>query len=346
MQTRVVKVGGLLLGTGYPVVLQTMWKEPLRPGDPTPVIKKIGRLKALGCGILRFAAPDVESAELLGGIARLSPLPVVADIHFDWRIALRCLDFPIAKIRINPGNIGSRNKVEEVVRKAKGQGVSLRIGVNGGSLPQDLRDVADRAQAMVSAAEREIEILESLGFKAYLVSMKSSDIEATLNANRRFAKNYDVPLHLGVTEAGPLIPGIVKNAVALNTLLSEGIGATLRVSLSDSVENEVIAGREILAAAKMARPGVTLVSCPRCGRVGFDVHGFLSRWQERLYSLDKDITVAVMGCAVNGPEEARHADIGITGAGDKVSVFRGGKIVRTISTQEADIVFEEELSHL
>ncbi len=346
MQTRIVKVGSVLLGTGYPLVIQTMWKEPLRPQDPGPAAAKMRKLRSLGCGILRFAVPDIPSAELLGALAPHSPIPLVADIHFDWRIALRCLDFPIAKIRLNPGNIGSRNKVEEIVRKAKGQGVPIRIGVNGGSLPQDLRGEPDLARAMVLAAEREMDILESLGFRDYLVSMKSSDVGTTLSANRLFAAAYDVPLHLGVTEAGPLIPGIVKNAVALNALLSEGIGATLRVSLSDSVENEVIAGREILAAARRGGDGVTLVSCPRCGRSGFDVHGFLARWQERLYSLEKNVTVAVMGCAVNGPEEARHADIGITGAGDKVVIFRGGKIVRTISAAEADTVFEEELSRL
>lgn len=346
MKTRVVKVGDLLLGSGYPVVLQTMWKEPLRGGDFDSILERIARLKALGCGILRFAVPDLETADLLGALAQKAPLPLVADIHFDWRLALRCLDFPIAKIRVNPGNIGARSRVEEVVRKAAGQGIALRIGVNGGSLPKDLRGSADAALAMVKAAERETEVLESLGFRDYLVSMKSSDVAATLEANRQFAASHDIPLHVGVTEAGPLIPGIVKNTVALNALLTEDIGATLRVSLSDSPENEIIAGREILASAKRGRPGLTLISCPRCGRAGFDVHGFLSRWQERLYSLDKDITVAVMGCAVNGPEEAGHADIGISGAGDSVIVFRGGKIVRTISAEEADTVFEEELSRL
>ncbi len=343
---RIVKVGNLLLGPGYPVVIQTMWKEPLVSGDPGPLLSRIEKLKSLGCGILRFAVPDLSSADILGELSRLSPLPLVADIHFDWRIALRCLDYPVAKIRINPGNIGSRNKVEEVVRKAAARGVPIRIGVNGGSLPQDLRGSDDPAGAMAAAAEREIEVLESLGFRDYLVSLKSSDLHATLEANRRFAASHDVPLHLGVTEAGPLIPGIVKNAVALHALLSEGIGATLRVSLSDSPESEVIAGREILASARRGRPGVNIISCPRCGRAGFDVHGFLARWQDRLYALDRDITVAVMGCAVNGPEEARHADIGITGAGDKAVIFRGGKIVRTISAEEADTVFEEELSRL
>jgi (E)-4-hydroxy-3-methylbut-2-enyl-diphosphate synthase len=346
MHTRVVKIGNLLLGGDYPVVIQSMWKEPLRPGSQKSVPAAIEKLKALGCGILRFAVPDVESAEILGALSKLSPIPLVADIHFDWRIALRCLDFPIAKIRINPGNIGSRSKVEEVVRKAQDKGVPIRIGVNGGSLPRDLRDLPDSADALVQAAEREMEILESLGFQNYLVSMKSSDVEATLAANRRFAARHDVPLHLGVTEAGPLIPGVVRNAVALHSLLAEGVGATLRVSLSDTMENEVIAGREILAVSGGQRKGVCLVSCPRCGRSGFDVHGFLARWQERLYCLDKDVTIAVMGCAVNGPEEARHADLGITGAGDNVIVFSHGKIVRTISPQEADTVFEEELSRL
>ena len=264
---RIVKVGNLPLGSGYPVAIQTMWKEPLRPGDTGPLLERIERLKALGCGILRFAVPDIETAELLGSLSRLSSLPLVADIHFDWRIALRRLDLPIAKIRINPGNIGSRDKVEELVRKARDCGTALRIGVNGGSLPQDRRGSGDAAGAMVAAAEREMDILESLGFRDYLVSVKSSDMRATMDANRRLASTRDVPLHLGVTEAGPLIAGIVKSAVAIHALLSEGIGATLRVSLSDTPESEVIAGREILASARMGRPGVTIVSCPRCGRV-------------------------------------------------------------------------------
>lgn len=344
--TRAVKVGEVIIGGGFPVSVQTMWKEPLggSPEARASALSRIEALKALGCDILRFAVPDLAAADALGELARVSPIPLVADIHFDWRIALRCLDFPIAKIRINPGNIGAKFKVAEVVAKARDTGVPVRIGVNGGSLPEDLRDRPDRAAAIVEAAEREVAVFEELGFGDVIVSMKASDVETTLVANRTFASRHDYPLHLGVTEAGPLVQGVVRNAAALVPLLSEGIGSTIRVSLSDSMENEVVAAREILACAGMGRKGVRLISCPRCGRASFDTHAFTARWAPRLYSLGRDVTIAVMGCVVNGPGEARHADLGITGAGDKVVIFRKGAIARTIRPEEADTVFEEELA--
>jgi (E)-4-hydroxy-3-methylbut-2-enyl-diphosphate synthase len=236
--------------------------------------------------------------------------------------------------------------MEEVANKAASKGVPIRIGVNSGSLPEDLREAADRASAIVEAAEREIAVLDGLGFRDLVVSMKASDVETTLEANRRFAGRHDIPLHLGQTEAGPLVSGIVRNTAVILPLLREGIGATIRVSLSDSMESEVLAGREILACAGLGRKGVSIVSCPRCGRASFDTHAFTARWAERLYKLEKSATVAVMGCVVNGPGEARHADLGITGAGDKVIIFRKGQIARTISPEEADTVFEEELGKL
>jgi (E)-4-hydroxy-3-methylbut-2-enyl-diphosphate synthase len=346
---RAVKVGRVILGGDWPVSVQTMWKDPVpSPGSPdfASVLERIEGLSALGCDILRFAVRDIADAEALGELAEASVLPLVADIHFDWRIALRCMDFPIAKIRVNPGNIGERWKVEEVVAKAKDRGVPIRIGVNGGSLPKDLRDSPDRALAIVEAAEREVAVFDELGFADVVVSMKASDVETTLEVNRRFASRHDIPLHVGVTEAGPLIAGVVKNAAALLPLLKEGIGSTIRVSLSDSPESEVLAGREILGCAGMRRPGVSIVSCPRCGRASFDSHAFTARWAKRLYSLKADATVAVMGCVVNGPGEARHADLGISGAGDKVVIFRHGEIVRTLLPEEADTVFEEELEKL
>jgi (E)-4-hydroxy-3-methylbut-2-enyl-diphosphate synthase len=326
-----------------------MWKDPLpAPGSPAfeSALGRIGDLAALGCDILRFAVPDLEAAEALGALAARSVVPLVADIHFDWRIALRCMDFPIAKVRVNPGNIGAAWKVAEVVAKARDKGVPIRIGVNAGSLPEALRGVADRAAAVVEAAERELAAFEDLGFEDVIVSMKVSDVDATIEANRRFASRHNTPLHLGVTEAGPLIAGVARNTAALVPLLREGIGSTIRVSLSDTCESEVVAGREILACAGKARKGVSLVSCPRCGRASFDTHAFTARWANRLYSLPKDATVAVMGCVVNGPGEARHADLGITGAGDKVIIFRKGEIARTVSPEEADTVFEEELDKL
>jgi (E)-4-hydroxy-3-methylbut-2-enyl-diphosphate synthase len=336
-------------------------------------------------------------------------MPLSADIHFDYKIALRCLDFPIAKIRINPGNIGSREKVEMVLSKAAEKKVPIRIGVNAGSLPSDLRPRVDSgeldpSEALVTAAQRELAIFDEFGFRDVIVSMKASSVAETIRANRLLLRSLEAdreasapPLHIGVTEAGPLIAGVTRNAVALCALLSGGIGDTIRVSLSDTMENEVIAGREILALAgelsetaggedpqpetvkaryckkeagslqtpqgaglsgifaplwsknsqiRRAPRGVTIVSCPRCGRNGFDTHGFTARWLDRLYALKKDCVIAVMGCAVNGPEEARHADLGITGAGDKVLIFRHGKVERTIEASEADTVFAEELEKL
>jgi 1-hydroxy-2-methyl-2-(E)-butenyl 4-diphosphate synthase len=348
--TRAVKVGKVIVGGDAPVSVQTMWKDKApAPGSPAfeATLERIAGLAGLGCDILRFAVPELADAEALGELARRSVLPLVADIHFDWRIALRCMDYPIAKIRINPGNIGEKWKVAEVVAKARDKGIPIRIGVNGGSLPVDLRDREDRAGAVVEAAERELAAFDELGFSELLVSMKASSVEETLEVNRRFASRHSgLPLHIGVTEAGPLIAGVVKNTAALVPLLKEGIGSTIRVSLSDSPESEVVAGREILAAAGLGRKGITIVSCPRCGRASFDTHDFTSRWANRLYASKKEAVVAVMGCVVNGPGEGRHADLGITGAGGKVMIFRHGEIVRTISPEEADTVFEEELEKL
>ncbi len=335
-----------MIGGSWPVSIQTMWKSTLdlsEAGAMDQVLSRIRNLSELGCDILRFAVPDLDATESLGRLALASPMPLVADIHFDWRIALRCMDFPIAKVRINPGNIGARWKVEEVVAKARNTGTAIRIGVNAGSLPEDLRGKTDRAAAIVEAAEREVGVFDELGFSNVLVSMKVSDVAETIAANRLFAARHDIPLHLGVTEAGPLIPGIVRNTAALVPLLGEGIGATIRVSLSDTMENEVIAAREILSCAGMRSGGVRIVSCPRCGRAGFDTHEFTRTWAPRLYALKKDIVVAVMGCVVNGPGEARHADLGITGAGDKVVIFRKGEVVRRVTPSEADEAFRQEL---
>jgi (E)-4-hydroxy-3-methylbut-2-enyl-diphosphate synthase len=339
-----------------------MWKDrlsfdDLEGGRGEALCGRIRRLGDLGCALLRFAVPDMEAAEVVGSLAARVAMPLSADIHFDYRIALRCMDFPIAKIRINPGNIGGRGRVEKVLSRAAAKGVPLRIGVNGGSLPADLRGpvetgALDRAEALVTAAERELAIFREFGFENVLVSMKASSAAETVRANRLFAGRSDVPLHIGVTEAGPLIAGVVRNAVALHTLLGEGIGGTVRVSLSDTMENEVIAAREILGAVAESTGrggdarGVTIVSCPRCGRNDFDTHAFTERWMERLYSLKENCTIAVMGCAVNGPQEAKHADLGVTGAGGRALIFRRGRVTRVVAIDEADAAFEEELDRL
>jgi (E)-4-hydroxy-3-methylbut-2-enyl-diphosphate synthase len=278
-------------------------------------------------------------------------MPLVADIHFDYKLALECLKGNVAKIRINPGNIGSFENTKTVVENCRDNGVAIRIGINSGSLPKDLQEQIaagkiSRAQGLCETAVREAEIFEKLNFDQYIVSMKSSDVQETIECNEFYAKKYNNPLHLGVTEAGPLIGGVVKSSIAFSKLLNEGIGDTIRVSLSSLAENEVIAGINILKECGKRTGGVTLVSCPRCGRIGFDVHAFVDRWQNKLLSMKKDITVAVMGCVVNGPGEGKHADIGIAGGKDKVIIFKKGEIVRTIDAKDADKVFEEELNSL
>lgn len=357
--TKKVFLGGkgitkrISIGGDSPISIQTMWKEsiidiPQNPQKLEKIIQQITELQVLGCDIIRFAVPDMESAKSLCMIAEKSSVPLVADIHFDYKLALECLKGNVAAIRINPGNIGSVEKTKKVVDACKDNGVAIRIGINSGSLPQDLQKLIaegkiSRSQGLCETAVREAEVFENLKFNQYVVSMKSSDVKETIECNEFYAKKYQNPLHLGVTEAGPLIGGIVKSSIAFYVLLNEGIGDTIRVSLSSSPENEVIAGLNILKECGKRTSGVNLVSCPRCGRIGFDVHSFVERWQKKLLSLNKNITIAVMGCVVNGPGEGKHADLGIAGTKDKVIIFKKGKIIRTIDAKDADKVFEEEL---
>ena len=350
-QTKRISIGG-----DSQISVQTMWKEPIDDLSSNPqklekILLSMSQLSSLGCDILRFAVPDIASAQGLCLIAERSPMPLVADIHFDYTLALECLKGNVAAIRINPGNIGSVENTRKVVEACRENGAAIRIGINSGSLPQDLqKQIAEgqitRAQGLCETAVREASVFEELKFDQYVVSMKSSDVQETIECNQFYAKKYENPLHLGVTEAGPLIGGLVKSSIAFSSLLSQGIGDTIRVSLSSSAENEVIAGVNILKECGKRSGGVTLVSCPRCGRIGFDVHSFVDRWQNRLMAMDKNITIAVMGCVVNGPGEGRHADIGIAGTNDKAIIFKKGKIVRTIDAKDADKVFEEELKSL
>lgn len=362
LKPRTVFLGGagnvkrIGIGGDEPVSIQTMWKSGIvdiceNDEKLTELLKQINTLKSLGCDILRFAVPDMKSAASLVKIQSHTDMPLVADIHFDHRLALECLKGNVAAIRINPGNIGSRQKVEKVVNACREKGAAIRIGVNTGSLPKDLAEKVEkneisRAEALAETAAREAAVFEELNFCQYVVSMKASSVQETIDANEAFAKKYDVPLHIGVTEAGPLITGVVKSTMAFTHLLNERIGSTIRVSLSSTPENEVITGREILHETGKRKGGVTIVSCPRCGREGFDVHGFVQRWQNELLSMKKDITVAVMGCVVNGPGEGKHADLGIAGAGGKAIIFKKGKIIRTVNEADADNAFREELNSI
>ena len=352
-KNNVKKVG---LGGNEPVSIQTMWKESIKDvykdsKKLSEIIKRIQNLKALGYDILRFAVPDSESAKSLSIIQENVSIPLVADIHFDYKLALECLKGNVIALRINPGNIGSRDRVLKVVDACKEKDAAIRIGVNSGSLPKDLfalvqENKMSRSDALVETARREVEVFDQLNFSKVVVSMKASSVEETILSNQAFAKKIDIPLHIGVTEAGPLISGVVKSSIAFSSLLTRGIGSTVRVSLSSSMENEVIAAREILSACSLRKEGISIISCPRCGREGFDVHGFVQRWQEKLYSIEKKLTVAIMGCIVNGPGEGKTADIGIAGAGDKAIIFKKGKISRTVDAKDADKVFEEELNSL
>lgn len=358
--TKKIFIGGngnterLSIGGDSPVTIQTMWKESIvgvknNPEKISEIVKKINSLKLLGCDIIRFAVPDMESAESFIEICKASAMPLVADIHFDYRLALKCLEGPVGAIRINPGNIGARDRVEAVVNACRDNGVAIRIGVNSGSLPHDLADKVaagqmSRALALSETAARESAVFDELNFDQFVVSMKASSVQETIDANEDFASRFEIPLHIGVTEAGPLITGVVKSTLAFSHLLNEGIGNTIRVSLSSSPENEVITGLEILRECGKRQGGVKLVSCPRCGRLGFDVHAFMDRWQNKLLSMKKDITVAVMGCVVNGPGEGKHADLGIAGAGGKAVLFKKGVIVATVDEKDADAAFEKELN--
>ena len=359
---RIVTIGGqgkakrIAIGGTNPITVQTMWKEGIigvkdDNNALSRIVDHIEELKSLGCDIIRFAVPDMESAESFKQICALSTVPLVADIHFDYRLALKCLEGNVSVIRINPGNIGKRENVEAVVNACREKGVAIRIGVNTGSLPKDLEAQVEagtmsRALALSETAAREAAVFDELNFNQVVVSMKASSVQETIDANEAFASKYDIPLHVGVTEAGPLIIGVVKSTMAFTHLLKEGIGSTIRVSLSSTPENEVITGRQILTECGLRHGGVQIVSCPRCGRIGFDVHGFVDRWQNKLMAMDKNITVAVMGCVVNGPGEGKHADIGIAGGDGRAIIFKKGKIVRTIDAKDADKVFIEELNSL
>ncbi|MGP1439949.1 MAG: (E)-4-hydroxy-3-methylbut-2-enyl-diphosphate synthase [Treponema sp.] len=361
--TRKLEIGG-----NAPVSIQTMWKESLIGIELENIVLRLEKLNMLGCDVVRFAVPDEASANLLVKLSYLTPMPLVADIHFDYRLALLCMEGNVAKIRINPGNIGLEKNVVEVVKKAADKGVAIRIGVNSGSLPKDLAKKLQEAKAsnsedfshlkanlMAEVAFRELEILDRLDFATALVSIKASNVKETILANEAFRAKRSEPLHLGVTEAGPLVSGIVKSTIAFSKLLDEDIGETIRVSLSDAMENEVLAAREILSECGKRENSVKLISCPRCGRRGFDVHSFVARWQHRLFAIKKDVTVAIMGCVVNGPGEASMADLGITGSPEMVVIFKKGVPIHTIRLKDVSIemrnniideAFEKELNEL
>lgn len=343
--TREVITGNVGIGGGNRISVQTMWKKSLHDLKIED-ITEIQALELSGCDILRFSVPDMKSVSLVKEIKNKINMPLVADIHFDYKIALECIKKGIDKIRINPGNIGAEWKIKEVLSAASDMDIPIRIGINSGSLSAELSKIKNKAEAMLRSAENEIEILERNNFSNAVFSLKSSSMTDTLRANRKFFKKYDYPLHIGITEAGPLTAGLVKSSIALYQLLEEGIGDTIRVSLTDSPLSEVIAGREILKACGKSDWGVEIISCPRCGRATFDTHKFISSVYTDLYKIRKNLKIAVMGCIVNGPGEAAGADLAITGAGKKTVIFKEGKIIKKVDENKGREEFLKVLSDL
>lgn len=342
MRKRCVSVGGVKIGGGNPISIQSMTNTDTR--DAKSTISQILRLEEAGCEIIRAAVPDMEAAQTIGKIKKGIHIPLVCDIHFDYRLALECMKNGADKIRINPGNIGSRERIKAVVDMAKDKGVPIRIGVNGGSLEKDILNKYKNAcaDALVESAMRHVEILDEFNFSDIVVSMKMSDVPTMLEAYRKFDKISDIPLHVGVTEAGTLKGGIIKSAVGIGALLSEGIGDTIRVSLTADPVNEIYAAKEILKILGLKKGGVRIVSCPTCGRTQIDLIKIANEVEKRLSGLDKDIKVAVMGCAVNGPGEARDADVGIAGGKGEGLIFRHGEILRKVpETRLIDELMEE-----
>ena len=332
--TRQIVVGGIPIGGGAPVVIQSMLNT-----KTTDVEGSLGQLRALaaaGCQIARLAVPNMEAARGFAEICKESPLPLVADIHFDYKLAIAAAEGGASKIRINPGNIGGEDRVKAVVEVCKEKRIPIRIGVNGGSLEKRLLEKYGHptAQALVESAFEHLELLEKQGFYDTCVSMKSSRVPTMVEAARMFRERCDYPLHIGVTETGPVRQGLIKSAMGIGALLLDGIGDTIRVSLTDDPVEEVSAAKDILKAAGLRQEGVNIISCPTCGRTRIDLIGLVNQVDQALKDCPKPITVAVMGCVVNGPGEAREADIGIAGGDGWGMIFEKGEQVEKLPYDE------------
>lgn len=328
-ETKRIYVGGIPVGGGAPVTVQSMCNTKTQ--DAAATLAQMRALKAAGCDIIRVAVPNEEAARALPAIMREAPMPVVADIHFDYRLALMAADAGVNAVRINPGNIGPKERVTEVARACAAARIPIRVGVNTGSVERRLLEKygGPTAEALVESAAGELQALREVGFEDAALSVKASKVTKCVAAYRLAAERFDCPLHLGVTEAGTSYAGLVASAAGIGTLLNEGIGDTIRVSLTADPLEEVKAGIAILKACGLRRGGVRFVSCPTCGRTRIDLIALANAVEERFASLDRDITVAVMGCEVNGPGEAREADFGVAGGNGFGSLFIRGEVVKT-----------------
>jgi (E)-4-hydroxy-3-methylbut-2-enyl-diphosphate synthase len=331
--TRQIRVGGVPIGGGAPVVVQSMTLTPTH--DVPATTAQIAALASAGCEVVRVAVPKNEDAEALPRIVRLSPLPVIADIHFNASLALKAIDAGVAAVRINPGNIGGPERLVDVVTAAKRAGMPMRIGVNSGSLPKHLHELAhrDQAEALVAAALEDVELLERLDYRDFKISVKSTHVPTMIRAYRMLAAKVDYPLHLGVTEAGTPFAGAIRSSIGIGSLLADGIGDTLRVSLTADPVKEVEVAWEILKSLGLRERGPVLIACPSCGRDNVGVERLAEQVEERLRPYEEAFEVAVLGCAVNGPGEAGDADFGIAGGRDVGFLYAHGRVLRKVSSE-------------
>lgn len=337
-KTREVKVGNIYIGGDSPVSVQSMTNTDTRDIEST--VLQIKKLEDAGCDIIRCAVPDMEAAKAIEGITKQIKIPLVADIHFDYRLALEAIKNGVSALRINPGNIGSEERVRIVAEAAKDKGIAIRIGVNSGSLEKDLLQKYGKptAEALVESALRHVEILEAVNFNDIVISIKSADVINMIESYRLMSQKVDYPLHLGVTEAGTIWRGTIKSSIGIGTLLAEGIGDTIRVSLTGDPVDEIKVGKEILRTFGYVKSGIQFISCPTCGRTKIDLIKIAQEVEDKLSSCQKNIKVAIMGCVVNGPGEAREADIGIAGGNGEGLIFKKGQIVKKV--KEEDLVNE------
>ncbi|TCP65438.1 flavodoxin-dependent (E)-4-hydroxy-3-methylbut-2-enyl-diphosphate synthase [Baia soyae] len=345
-ETRAVKVGNIQIGGNDQVVIQSMTTS--KTHDVPKVVAEINRLAEAGCQIVRVAVPDQRAADAIKEIKKQITVPLVADIHFDYKLALKAIEGGIDKIRINPGNIGRREKVEAVVKAAKERGIPIRIGVNAGSLEKRILDKYGypTAEGMVESALYHIGILEDLDFQDIIVSLKASDVRLAIEAYQKAAAAFRYPLHLGITESGTLFSGTVKSSAGLGAILSQGIGSTMRISLSADPVEEVKVARELLKTFGLAANAATLISCPTCGRIEIDLISIANEVEEYISNIKAPIKVSVLGCAVNGPGEAKEADIGIAGARGEGLLFRHGEIIRKIPEKDMVAELKKEIDKL
>ena len=341
--TRAITVGGVQIGGQNKVVIQSMCNTKTKDVDST--VNQILELEKVGCEIIRVACLDIEDAKAIRDIKEKIHIPIVADIHFDYKIALEAIKSKVDKIRINPGNIGDEEKIKSVVDGCKENNIPIRIGVNAGSLEKDLLEKYKKpcSDAMIESALRHIEILEKLDFYDICLSLKASNLDMCVEAYEKAAKLIKYPLHLGITEAGTAFSGTIKSSIGLGVLLREGIGDTLRVSLSDDPVEEILVCKEILKNCNLYKNSPKLVSCPTCGRIQYDLIPLAKKMEKFLQTVDADITVAIMGCAVNGPGEAREADIGIAGGDKEGLLFKKGEIIRKVKQEDMFDTLKKEI---